>query len=228
MQYSLWHGSSVIIKNPEYGRGNPHNDYGLGFYCTQFEDLAKEWACDENRSGFANHYLLDADSLTELGLQDPSFSILHWLAVLAANRRFQPDTAVAVQGLSYLLKHFSTDLSGYDIVKGYRADDSYFSFAKAFVGNAISLRQLAEAMYLGKLGEQIVLRSKKAFQSLRFCEAVPAAASEFFVRRKQRDEAARAAYRLKALQMDLNGIFMRDIIRERMVPNDPRLQSELS
>ena len=40
---------------------------------------------------------------------------------------------------------------------GYRADDSYFSFANAFLNNTISLEQLRKAMYLGKLGKPEVL-----------------------------------------------------------------------
>lgn len=39
----LWHGSSRVIKHPEYGLGKPNNDYGRGFYCTRSVELAKEW-----------------------------------------------------------------------------------------------------------------------------------------------------------------------------------------
>ena len=41
----LWHGSSHVIKHPEYGLVKPNNDYGRGFYCTRSVELAKEWAC---------------------------------------------------------------------------------------------------------------------------------------------------------------------------------------
>lgn len=40
----LWHGSSHVIKHPEYGLVKPNNDYGRGFYCTRSVELAKEWA----------------------------------------------------------------------------------------------------------------------------------------------------------------------------------------
>ena len=49
----------------------------------------------------------------------------------------------------------------YDVIIGYRADDSYFSFAKDFINNTISVEQLAEAMRLGELGIQIVLKSER-------------------------------------------------------------------
>ena len=40
------------------------------------------------------------------------------------------------------------------------------SFAKDFVNNSINLEQLCNAMRLGKLGEQVVIMSKKAFDRL--------------------------------------------------------------
>lgn len=57
--------------------------------------------------------------------------------------------------------NFLIDITGYDVIIGYRADDSYFSFARAFINNEISLTQLSYAMKLGKLGEQIVLKVQK-------------------------------------------------------------------
>ena len=39
----VYHGSSQIIQQPVIGKGNPNNDYGLGFYCTESVELAKEW-----------------------------------------------------------------------------------------------------------------------------------------------------------------------------------------
>ena len=39
----LYHGSDHIIERPIYGKGNVHNDYGLGFYTTWDLEIAKEW-----------------------------------------------------------------------------------------------------------------------------------------------------------------------------------------
>ena len=49
-----------------------------------------------------------------------------------------------------------------DLVIGYRADDSYFSFVKDFLNNRISLAQLQQALKLGTVGEQIVIKSQRA------------------------------------------------------------------
>lgn len=50
----IYHGSSEIVKQPVYGKGKPYNDYGIGFYCTEHLELAKEWACTKNIDGFVN------------------------------------------------------------------------------------------------------------------------------------------------------------------------------
>lgn len=124
----LWHGSSHVIKHPEYGLVKPNNDYGRGFYCTRSVELAKEWACAGLDDGFANRYTLTTDGLLFLDLSQPPYTILNWLAMLVENRRFQPTTAVAAQGIEYLKQVFLPDASQADVIVGYRADDSYFSF----------------------------------------------------------------------------------------------------
>ncbi|MBO4366707.1 MAG: DUF3990 domain-containing protein, partial [Clostridia bacterium] len=35
----IYHGSKIVVQTPEYGKGNVHNDYGRGFYCTEYLDL---------------------------------------------------------------------------------------------------------------------------------------------------------------------------------------------
>ena len=52
----LYHGSPKVIEQPRFGFGNPKNDYGLGFYCTESPELAKEWACSVETDGYANKY----------------------------------------------------------------------------------------------------------------------------------------------------------------------------
>ena len=176
--------------------------------------------------GYANRYQIDVSGLKILNLQEPPYTVLHWLAVLSANRKFQPETALSQQGLVYLQTYFLPDLDQYDLIRGYRADDSYFSFARAFAGNAISYRQLSEAMYLGELGEQIVLHSEAAFERILFEGFEPADGSIYYPKRKQRDESARLKYRQLAMQTDLDGIYMRDILRDKIMPGDKRLDKQ--
>ena len=50
----LYHGSPIRVKRPLFGVGNPYNDYGLGFYCTESFLLASEWASPKAKDGFSN------------------------------------------------------------------------------------------------------------------------------------------------------------------------------
>lgn len=220
---NLYHGSSGIIEKPEFGKGKTYNDYGLGFYCTENPELSKEWACTENLDGYANHYQMETENLRILNLSE-GYTVLNWLAVLLQNRRVRLSTPVENRACEYLKTFFLPDYNEYDIIVGYRADDSYFSFARAFLSNGISLNQLNYAMKLGKLGEQVVLKSKKAFQAIRFIDYIIADNAIYYAKRKARDEEAKEAFNRELSRDDLDGIFMRDIIREEMKPDDERLQ----
>ena len=99
---TIYHGSSHIIEKPIIGAGKPYNDYGLGFYCTDSLEMAKEWGVSKDVNGFANRYTIDCDGLTILNLNDPQFCILHWLTVLLENREFDASSALAYQAKEYL------------------------------------------------------------------------------------------------------------------------------
>lgn len=220
----LYHGSPEIIQTPIFGKGKSYNDYGRGFYCTEHLELAKEWACTENTDGYANKYEIDTNGLSILNLSSDEYTILHWLALLMQHRKFRVSTPVMKRGSDWLKEHFLLDSTPYDAVVGYRADDSYFSFARAFVNNEISLAQLAYAMRLGKLGEQFVLKSQAAFDKMKFISYETCDNTVYYAKRKARDDEARAAFRAELERDDLDGLYMRDIIREEVQPNDPRLR----
>jgi hypothetical protein len=220
----LYHGSPEIVRKPEYGKGKPYNDYGQGFYCTESLDLAKEWACGENTDGVANRYEINPAELRILNLNSETYTILHWLALLTKYRGVRISTPTMKRGIEWLNKHFLPEIEQYDAIIGYRADDSYFSFARAFVNNEISLNQLSYAMRLGELGEQFVLKSEKAFSLIRFISSEEVPNEVYFPKRKQRDDKARAAYREEIEREDLNGLFIRDIVKEGILPDDPRLR----
>ncbi len=79
---TVYHGSPRIIEKPIFGVGNPKNDYGLGFDCTESIELAKEWACSVETDGFANQYTIDLTDLSVLSLTGGNYNILNWLFVL--------------------------------------------------------------------------------------------------------------------------------------------------
>ena len=228
MKKDLYHGSEKILKRPVFGFGKTENDYGRGFYCTEIEDMAKEWSTGEDRDGFANHYVIETKGLSVLDLNSPETTILHWLSVLLKNRTFPITSALAMEAREYLLKAFAVDYEGFDVLYGYRADDSYFSFAQDFLNGTISIEKLNEAMHLGKYGMQYVLKSKRAFERLKFVEAVPAFRDPWFVRKTARDETANRTY-LDARKKRVPGqLYVTEILDGKIGPHDERLLRALS
>lgn len=223
MKKIIYHGSDHIIKIPEFHGGKPHNDYGYGFYCTEIGDLAKEWAVSEEHDGYANCYELDMDGLRILNLNH-EYSILTWLSILIQNRTLNLDTPLAAEVSRYLRDNFSVDTTMYDLIIGYRADDSYFSFAQDFLSGAISYQQLRKAMYLGELGEQIVLVSRRSFSAIRYIGSEKAFRSEWLVKKTERDRQARAAYlHSDRMRYRRGKLYAVTILDEEIKPNDPRL-----
>ena len=220
----LYHGSKDIIQKPIYGYGKSYNDYGLGFYCTDSSEMAMEWAVAKDRDGYANAYELDCDGLSILDLNAPQYSILTWLAILLENREFDATSPLAQEAKEYLLQHFMIDYRSYDAIIGYRADDSYFSFAEDFISGAISYRQLSNAMHLGKLGQQFVLISPKAFERIRFTGYEVALNSEWYARKMLRDKAAsREYFNVERNRRQRGDLYITTIMDEEMKLYDPRL-----
>jgi hypothetical protein len=226
---TICHGSRLIIKKPVFGKGNPRNDYGLGFYCTQEIELAKEWACSEESSGYANVYELNLSGLYVMRLSGEDYNILNWLAVLLVNRTFRISNDIAAEGKAYLTEKFLPDIHGYDVIIGYRADDSYFAFANAFLNNTLSLTQLEQAMCLGKLGEQTVLKSQKSFERIHFVRSEAAEREIYYPKKSARDKDARLSYRRDlAANSVTDSIYMIDILRGGMGNDDARIRRNIS
>lgn len=224
---TLFHGSEKVIEVPSFGEGKRNNDFGLGFYCTKTENLAKEWAVSSLRDGFCNRYTLDTEYMKILNLNSPDYTILNWIAVLVEHRLFSIRTPIARRAKKYLIDNFGINVNAFDIVTGYRADDSYFDYAESFLNNAISVEQLAAAMKLGKLGEQIVLKSQFAFSRIRFEGFDVVEKEEFYVLRKARDDEANRLY-LELLEEESDGLYIQDIIRGGITNDDSRIPRNIS
>ena len=224
---TLFHGSSRIIAEPVFGIGRKNNDFGLGFYCTESDELAKEWAVSALNDGYSNRYTLDTEFLNVLSLNCSDFTILNWVAVLVEHRLFSIKTPVARRAKQYLIDNFGVNVNAYDLIVGYRADDSYFDYAEAFLNNGITVDQLARAMKLGKLGEQIVLKSKFAFSKLKYEGFEIAQKDSYFVLRQERDDEAKRMY-MGILEEETDGLYIQDIMRGGIANDDPRIPRNIS
>lgn len=226
-QIKIYHGSGKNIIKPIFGEGKKNNDFGLGFYCTKDINLAKEWAVSSLKDGFANKYILNIDYLKILNLNSSEYTILNWIAILVEHRLFSLKTPVAQRAKKYLIDNFGINVNAYDVIIGYRADDSYFDYAESFLNNSITVEQLAKAMKLGKLGEQIVIKSQYAFSCLTYDGFEIAKKEEFYEYRKVRNDNANKMY-LDILEDESDGLYIRDIIRLEIKNNDTRIPRNIS
>lgn len=224
---TIYHGSNNIIEKPIFGEGRKNNDFGLGFYCTESKELAKEWAVNSLKDGFCNCYKIDAEYLNILNLNSEKYTILNWIAILLEHRLFSINTPNAKKARQYLIDNFSINLNQYDLIIGYRADDSYFDFAESFINNSISVNQLARSMKLGKLAEQIVIKSKYAFSLLKFDGYEEANKDEYYIKRVNRNVEANQLY-LKILEEDSSDLYIRDIMNGGIKNDDPRIPRNIS
>lgn len=220
---TIYHGSPHIVA-PVFGGGRANNDYGRGFYCTENLELAKEWACSQDSDGYASQYVLNLEGLNVLNLNGSQYNILNWLAILLENRKFSIADGLPYEARKYILEAFLPGYKSYDVIKGYRADDSYFSYARDFISNTLSLKDLKQAMMLGKLGEQVVLKSERAFGAITKGEVFPADRNEYYAKYIERDRVARENYReISSHAFSLDDIYVIDLIRGGIKNGDPRL-----
>lgn len=126
-----------------------------------------------------------------------------------------------------MIDTFSVNVNSFDLIVGYRADDSYFDYAESFLNNGISVEQLAYAMRLGKLGEQVVIKSKFAFSNLKYEGFDIAEKSQYYVLRKARDDEANQLY-IEMLEEESDGLYIQDIMRGGIKNDDPRIPRNIS
>lgn len=161
----LFHGTSEKIVVPTYGYGDEKHDYGKGFYLTESIELAKEWAvCRPNDiSGFVHSYELDTEGLRILDFQQ--FNVLSWLAELMKHRDAADSKRYRMLAKKFIEK-YSMDTDEYDVIKGWRANASYFYIAKEFVRDNVDVDILEELLTLGGLGIQYCIKSELAYSRL--------------------------------------------------------------
>lgn len=162
----LFHGSPNETVTPTFGLGNEKHDYGMGFYLTESIDLAKEWAVcrPDETNGWVHKYEFDTEGLKVLDFQQ--INVLSWLAELMKHRDASDTKRYRVLAQKFIDK-YGVDTSGYDVIKGWRANASYFYIAKEFVKDNIDMDILEELLSLGGLGIQYCIKTEKAYAKLR-------------------------------------------------------------
>lgn len=192
----LYHGSPNLIVKPVFGGGNDKHDYGRGFYLTEDIELAKEWAvCNPfEQNGWVHQFELECRNLNILDFQ--KYDVLTWLAELMKHRDAADSKRYRVLSSKFIEK-YGIDTTGYDVIKGWRANASYFYIAKEFVRDNIDVDILEELLSLGGLGIQFCIKSERAYAQLheQMEGLLPVEYSEFNERYNIRDVTARRKMR---------------------------------
>lgn len=192
----LFHGTPNKIVVPTYGKGDEKHDYGQGFYLTESLELAKEWAvCKPNEeNGWVHKYELETSELKILDFQDKG--VLPWLAELMKHRDASDSKRYRVLAKQFIEK-YGIDTKDYDLIRGWRADASYFYIAKEFVRDNVDMDILEELLSLGGLGIQYCIKSERAYSKLYEIkeDLIKVPYAEFNKKYNQRDITAREKMR---------------------------------
>ena len=192
----LYHGSPNKVVVPQFGFGEGKHDYGKGFYLTENIELAKEWAVcrPDEMNGWVHKYELETDDLRILDFQE--HNILSWLAELMKHRDASDSRRYKVLSKKFIAE-YGIDTSEYDVIKGWRANASYFYIAKEFVRDNIDIEILEELLSLGGLGIQYCIKSELAYSKLTEVDdgLISVDYSEFNEKYNERDIIARKRMR---------------------------------
>ena len=82
----LYHGSGSMVTEPTTDLRKTTDDFGPGFYLTDDRELASEWTCSGNDSGYISRYRIDTSDLNILDLDTEDDGTLQWLSLLLRNR----------------------------------------------------------------------------------------------------------------------------------------------
>lgn len=187
----LYHGSPNEVVKPRFGLGDNRHDYGKGFYLTENMELAKEWAVakPEAECGFLHTFELETDNLIIFDYEKES--ILSWLSELMKHRQADDSKRYRVLAPKFIQK-YGKETDNVNIIKGYRANASYFYIAKAFIRDEVDVDILPELMGLGSLGIQWCIKSERAFLQLsKASEVLKVNFHEFNKKYNERDAIAR-------------------------------------
>lgn len=203
----LFHGSPEEFFVPRFGLGNDEHDYGRGFYTTAVSELAREWAVgmQSTEDGWLHAYDVELDGLRIFDFTETG--VLSWIAELMKHRPAD-DSPVYRRDVAKFIARYGVDISGYDIVRGWRADASYFFIAQLFVRNQLDVTALDAMLRLGDLGVQYFFQSEVAFARLHEIESEKerVLASEYRGKYNERDRVAREKMNRIAYDVALNPV----------------------
>ena len=192
---TVYHGNLQKELTPEYGMGKPYHDYGNGFYMTVDRDLAYEWAVSlsTGENGYCHAYTLDMSGLRCLRL-DSVEDILTWMAILMKHRPGTDSRRWDLIQRRFIGK-YCLDVDTFDVIIGYRANDSYLAIAKQFARGEIGVNILGRLLRLGSFGTQVCIKSRLAYTHLNYMDLYEVDYEHFHTQFVKRDGESRRRMR---------------------------------
>lgn len=208
----LYHGTTNYNLSPSPTFKNPYNDFGSGLYTTPDLIKAREWSMSKYSKNptfsFVYGYTLNIDGLMILDLTQYRAAVL--AAVLSRYRRVDPKYPIFTHNASMLQSCVNISTDDYDIIYGWRSDDSFFQYIEDFMSGNICEEDLSVAYLLGNLGYQYCIKSELAFSRLELFHKEVVTDLQYRESFNSNDRAARHAYNKMRRR---NGTYINDAIR---------------
>ena len=141
----IFHGSTVIVEEPEIKVTKFNKDFYFGFYCTIIKTQAERWATRYG-DGYVNIY--DYTANPKLNVKRFSEMTEEWLDFIAACR----------SGKSH----------NYDVVEGPMANDTIFNYVQDFLDGKLSRDQFWSLAKFKKPTHQISFHTNEALKTIKY------------------------------------------------------------
>ncbi len=142
----IFHGSNVIVTEPQIVINGHYKDFGYGFYCTNIEKQAKRWALTKRGASVVNTYIYKPNA--ELNMCIFPEMTEEWLQFVVDCRR----------GIEH----------NYDVVEGPMADDQIWDYVEDYMAGNISKTAFWELVKFKYPTHQIVFCTETALDTLHF------------------------------------------------------------
>ena len=215
---TIYHGTDHLLEKPVFGKGSAGMDYGRGFYTTEDKEWGKAWGRIYGKSETAayNVYELDTKDLNILSLDD--YGPLSLLAELLSNRELVSKEEHTE--LKSIQDFYKVNTSKADVIVGMRANGAYLKVCESFLNGYINLDEMTRLFKKGDMGEQLFLKSEKAFAQIkhigydRVKEEHPYEKVDFVAKKETLEFLIQREKDVKCGLYEPSGILVKDVVHD--------------
>lgn len=156
----LYHGSIVLVKNPEIRENEVFLDFGKGFYTTTSYEQAERWAKIKMRRhkanvGYVSIYDFDIDTAKKNAvIRQFNSADMEWLTFVINNRKGLPSE------------------EDVDLHIGPVADDNVYTAIRLFETGVIDAEDTIKHLKTEVLQDQLTLHTEKILRFCRFIDSM--------------------------------------------------------